>query len=162
MSVRIARARGADDLATVAGMFRDYQRAIGVDLCFQGFAEELATLPGRYAPPGGEILLARDETGAAIGCIALRPLEDEAAAEIKRLYVRPAGRGKGVGRLLVEAALALAREIGYREVRLDTLPQMEAAIALYRSLGFVPTGNYNASPLAGIMHFQFALKLRWA
>ena len=111
----------------------------------KGFAEELAGLPVPYDPPKGEILLARDATGAAVGCIALRPLPD-GAAEIKRLYVAPELRRSGLGRALTEAIMDRARALGYGEVRLDFIPSMKEGHALYRKLGFVEIERYNQNP----------------
>lgn len=144
---RIAPASAAD-LAAVAKLFRAYAAGLSVDLAYQGFAAELAGLPGRYAPPGGALLLARGPDGAPLGCVALRALEP-GVAEVKRLYVAPAGRGHGLGRALALAVLAEATRLGHREARLDTLPEMAAAQALYRALGFAPVPAYYASPVAG-------------
>lgn len=134
-----------EKMPLVRELFREYETAIGVDLCFQGFDAELAGLPGRYAPPRGVILVAFDGERPA-GCVALRPLEGN-ACEMKRLYVRPAWRGRGVGRLLAGAVVARAREIGYSSMKLDTLATMNEAIGLYRSLGFRETGSYCHNPL---------------
>jgi len=153
---RIAAA-GPDDLAAVRALFHDYAASLSVDLGYQGFPAELAELPGAYAPPAGALLLARDAAGAAVGCVALRPMTGEAAAEIKRLYVAPAGRGAGLGRLLAQAILEEARRLGYRAARLDTLPDMAAAIALYRSLGFAPIAPYYTTPVAGTLFLGRAL-----
>ena len=151
MAADIRPARSAEDIATAARLFRAYADGLGVDLCFQGFDAELAGLPGAYAPPGGALLLARDATGQAVGCVALRPTEKAGCAEIKRLYIAPEGRGAGLGRALVEAILQEARSRGYAEVRLDTLPEMSAAIALYRALGFEPIAPYYDTPVAGTL-----------
>ena len=145
----------AGDMATVADLFREYQRGLGVDLCFQGFDAELADLPGDYAPPEGALLLAR-RAGEAVGVVALRPLEP-GIAEMKRLYVRPAGRGAGLGRRLAEAILDAARARGYRAVRLDTLHDMTAAHALYEALGFRRIAAYNDNPLDGVRFYELAL-----
>ena len=115
-----------------------YAAAIDFDLAYQGFAGELAGLPGRYAAPGGVLLLARDRDARIVGGVGVRPHALAGACELKRLYVLPAARGTGAGLALAEAALAFASGAGYRQVRLDTLPKMGAAIALYRRLGFVP------------------------
>jgi putative acetyltransferase len=139
------------ELADAAALFRAYAAALDVDLGFQGFEQELADLPGAYAPPQGALLLARGEDDA-LGCIALRRL-DESACEMKRLYVRPAARGTGLGRALVAAVLAEAARLGYREIKLDTLPQLDAAIALYRSFGFQPIPPYGDHPYEGTLCF---------
>ena len=137
-------------------LFAEYAAAIGVDLDYQGFPAELAALPVPYQPPRGALLIARDAGGAA-GCVALRPLE-HACAEMKRLYVRDAWRGSGLGRRLVDAAVARARALGYTELRLDTLPDMAAAQRLYRRLGFREIAAYNTTHLPGTRFY--ALRLR--
>jgi ribosomal protein S18 acetylase RimI-like enzyme len=151
-AVRLTEAVGAADLELARALFREYQRAIGVDLCFQGFDAELAALPAAYARPGGRLLLAwRGE--ALAGCGALRPL-GPGVAELKRMWTRPAHRGQGVARAVAEALLAAARAEGYRVVRLDTLDSMSAARALYRSLGFVEIGPYYPNPLPGVVYME--------
>jgi GNAT superfamily N-acetyltransferase len=145
-----------DDLPDAAALFRAYAAALDVDLCFQGFERELAELPGAYAPPQGTLLLARGEDGAALGCVALRPLS-EGACEMKRLYLLPGARGTGLGRALVAAVLAEATRLGYREIKLDTLPQLKEAIALYRGFGFRPVAPYGDHPYEGTICFGKAL-----
>lgn len=131
------------DRERVAAILREYEASIGVSLCFQNFAAEVAGLPGDYAPPGGQLILAREpDSGELAGCVAVRPVPGRpGACEMKRLYVRSAGRGSGLGRTLALAAFAEARAMGYRTMCLDTLPSMTAAQALYRSLGFRQTGT---------------------
>jgi ribosomal protein S18 acetylase RimI-like enzyme len=141
----IARA-SVHDLRDVADLFAAYERHIGVDLSYQGFADEVATLPGRYAPPHGQLLIARDRAGRAIGCVALRAMSDARCCEMKRLFVAPEGRGLGLGRALAEAIVDEGARLGYAELRLDTLPTMQDAIALYRKLGFVSIAPYYAAP----------------
>jgi ribosomal protein S18 acetylase RimI-like enzyme len=149
--------RGAADLDAARTLFRDYGDAIRVEACFAaGFDAELAGLPGIYAPPKGEILLTRDGNGAAIGCVALKPLAD-GAGEVKRLYVRPTIQRSGLGRALMEAVIDAARRAGYSELRLDTLPSMAAAQALYRRLGFVTIGRYNDNPAENLVFMSLTL-----
>jgi putative acetyltransferase len=145
--VEIAPA-GPADLADCRALLEEYQRALGVSLCFQGFDQELASLPGDYAPPRGGLWIAR-EGGEPAGCVALRAI-DAHAAELKRLYVKPAMRGRALGRELALTALDAARRAGYREVKLDTLPSMGRAQALYSLLGFRDTGPYNDNPVEGV------------
>ena len=145
----IAPARSAADLDAVVLLFRAYAASLAIDLAYQDFATELATLPGKYAAPAGELLLARDGHGEALGCVGLRPLPTAGHCEMKRLYVVPRGRALGIGRALVDAILAAAVRLGYREIRLDTLPDMVAALGLYRQAGFVPIAPYYDTPVAG-------------
>ena len=156
-AVLISPVRTAAELALAAELFGEYAASLDVDLNVQGFAAELAGLPGVYGPPRGELLLARDVAGASLGCIALRPLAG-AACEIKRLYVRPGARGRDVGAALVGAVTRTARDLGYVEIRLDTLPSMTAAIALYRRLDFAPIAAYGDAVLPGLMYFGKAVQ----
>lgn len=149
---RIHPARSAADFAQAKALFRDYADALDVDLCFQGFDEELATLPGKYAPPAGELLLARGHDGAALGCVALRPLDEPGICEMKRLYVRDAARGQGLGQALIAAIIAAAEARGYSEMRLDSLPSMTAAVALYRRFGFAEIPAYCFNPVASTLY----------
>ncbi len=145
--VQICEAQDAADIAEVVGLFREYEASLSVDLCFQDFEAEVAELPGAYAHPQGRLLLAR-RAGAPVGCIALKPLA-ATDGEMKRLYVCPAARGTGAGRRLVEAVLSAAREIGYRRLFLDTLPEMVEAQRLYLKLGFRETQAYVHNPVPG-------------
>ena len=151
----IHQAISAQDVATARELFREYADWLKVDLCFQGFEQELAALPGDYAPPHGRLLLAFHHE-KAVGCVALRRL-DAATGELKRLYVRPEARGKRTGRRLVEQSIAAAREIGYRRLVLDTLPQMPEAQALYRSFGFVEIPGYYENRLPGVVFMELKL-----
>jgi GNAT superfamily N-acetyltransferase len=151
----IRPARTIGDLDAVRALFREYQAWVAEPCCFAGFERELAELPGEYGPPGGLLLLAL-EAGAPAGCAALRRLED-GAAEMKRLYVRPAYRGRGLGQRLAEAVIAAARAGDYGALRLDSLPKMTSALALYAALGFAPRGSYARHPTPGARFFELRL-----
>jgi ribosomal protein S18 acetylase RimI-like enzyme len=152
--VEIVAGHRGEHVPVIRRLFEEYADALGVDLGFQDFERELAELPGEYAPPGGRLLLALDPEPA--GCVALRPYEP-GVCEMKRLYVRPAHRRGGLGRQLAEAVIAAGREAGYERMRLDTLPTMQAARALYRSLGFVEIEAYRFNPVHGTTYFELAL-----
>ncbi len=137
-------------------LFEEYSRGVGVDLCFQNFSKELAGLPGDYRPPAGALLVGL-VNGEALGCVALHRWADD-VAEMKRLFVRPAGRGSGLGRFLALEVIQRARRAGYRRLRLDTLPSMQTAIALYRSLGFREIPPYRANPVPGSLFFELELE----
>jgi GNAT superfamily N-acetyltransferase len=149
--------RSPDDLAATMMLFNAYAAFLGIDLSYQNFADEMAAMPGKYAPPKGALLLARGPDGAALGCVGLRALDD-GACEMKRLYVTPQGRGLGLGRALAEAVVGEARRIGYEEMRLDTLPRLAAAIALYEDMGFVRIPAYYDTPIAGTLFFALSLR----
>jgi putative acetyltransferase len=155
-SVVLITPASAEDWRETRDIFTEYARSLAVDLCFQGFDEELAQLPGDYAPPRGALLLAKVE-GVVAGCCALRPLDAADypnASEMKRLYVRKAFRGFGLGRQLAEAILDQARLAGYSCVLLDTLDDMEAARALYEELGFEEVPPYYHNPHAGAHYLK--------
>lgn len=153
--MQILQAHLPQHLPAIRELFTEYARAIEVDLCFQGFDRELAELPGRYAPPAGRLLLAREGKRLA-GCVALRQICDD-TCEMKRLYVRPAFRQQGLGRRLAEKIVHFAREIGYERMRLDTLASMTAAIQLYESLGFQRIAPYYDNPLGGAVFLELKL-----
>jgi GNAT superfamily N-acetyltransferase len=153
----IRQATTGDDVERARALFVEYAQWLKVDLCFQGFADELKTLPGGYAPPRGRLLLAGagDE---AFACIALRPLDFTGLAEVKRLYVQPQHRGQRWGYLLAQTLIAEARAIGYRELKLDTLEWMAPARALYESLGFRNCAGYYNNPLPGVVYMSLELQ----
>ena len=146
-----------DDIQLARQLFKEYETAIGVSLCFQSFDQELSNLPGEYAPPSGRLFLAFIDD-QPVGCIALRN-KSESICEMKRLFLRSEARGKHVGRRLVETIIDEARSIGYESIRLDTMPgKMDAAIALYRSLGFEEIAAYYHTPIGDTLFME--LKLR--
>ena len=156
--VAVRPATTAEDVALARALFVEYAKWLNVDLCFQGFDRELATLPGAYAPPEGRLLLVGTPQ-AAFGCIALRPLggEKTPTGEVKRLFVQPAARNGGWGRRLVDAMIAEARAIGYRELKLDTLDWMTDARNLYAKVGFRACAPYYANPLPGVVYMAMTL-----
>ncbi|MBI2213172.1 MAG: GNAT family N-acetyltransferase [Acidobacteria bacterium] len=155
-TIEITPAESRRDVEIAREIFREYEAAIGIDLCFQSFEKELAELPGLYAPPKGRLYLLRID-GEVEGCIALRP-SGEHDCEMKRLFVRPARRGAGAGRLLAERVIADARTIGYSRMLLDTLDSMQSAQRLYESLGFVDAEPYTHNPLTGVRYMQLDLR----
>lgn len=145
-----------EQIAEARILFREYETWLGLDLCFQGFADELRDLPGKYAEPGGRLLLAYSDNKLA-GCIALRKL-DESACEMKRLFVRIKFRGQQIGVHLIERLIADAREIGYKKMRLDTFPpKMGKAVKLYESHGFCPIPPYYNNPHDGVLFMEKVL-----
>jgi len=150
-------AESPEEIEACRGLFREYAAGLAFDLAFQDFERELAELPGAYAPPRGRLLLARAD-GDAVGCVGVRPL-DAGACEMKRLYVAPAGRGRGLGRRLALAAIEAACELGYERMRLDTVPSMTVAHALYESLGFREIRPYRHNPVPGTRYLELELGL---
>lgn len=153
--VEIVEAISAQRLPVVRELFNEYADSLGFDLCFQDFATELAELPGDYKPPDGTILMAMCD-GQTAGCVAVRRF-DQAACEMKRLYVRPAFRGQRVGRILATGSIEAARQMGYLQMLLDTVPWMKAAITLYESLGFEETRAYRHNPIEGARFMKLVL-----
>jgi putative acetyltransferase len=151
----IRAAQGSADIATVRTLFLEYAAQLDFSLCFQDFDDELASLPGDYAAPAGGLWLAEHD-GAAIGCVGLRPLEP-GICEIKRLYLRPAARGLGLGRGLAETAIGAARQYRYSSMRLDTVDSMVAAQTLYRGLGFRERAPYGSHRHPMLRYFELAL-----
>jgi len=154
--LNMAQAQSPAQIAQARELFLEYADSLGFSLCFQSFDQELAGLPGDYAPPDGRLLIAVYR-GQPAGCVALHKLEPE-ICEMKRLYLRPLLRGRGVGRAIAEAVIAEARAIGYRRMRLDTVePVMPNAVAMYRRLGFVEIEPYRANPIAGALYMELRL-----
>jgi len=157
---RIVPALSKETISQARFLFREYASTIGVEVCLGDFERELASLPGLYAPPAGRLLLAIQERagnpGEAIGCAALRKLEPD-ACELKRLYVRPAFRGQGAARELVKELIAEARSIGYKRMVLDTLPSMQVAHKLYRTIGFREISAYQKNPIPNSIFFGLEL-----
>ncbi|HSS18665.1 MAG TPA: GNAT family N-acetyltransferase [Pyrinomonadaceae bacterium] len=154
--MKFIQTESAADVATARKLFEEYATALGFSLCFQNFDKELAELPGNYAAPDGRLFLAVADHQTA-GCIALRKIGD-GICEMKRLYVRPEFRGTGLGRHLAEKLIETARELGYKQMRLDTVPgKMDSAIALYRSLGFNEIEPYTLNPVEGALFFELQL-----
>ena len=145
-----------EHISIARSLFREYADSIGVDLCFQGFEKELDELPGKYSPPEGGLFLAFTD-GSPAGCVAVRSLGADGAAELKRLYVRPAARGKNLGLALTKTAIQRARDAGCRVIRLDTLPSMGDAQRLYRKLGFKEIPPYTYNPIPGAVYMELPL-----
>lgn len=154
--ITIIEAARSEEIAEIRRLFRAYADWLNVDLCFQGFEQELASLPGSYAPPKGRLLLAKARDVSA-GCVGLRPLE-EGICEMKRLWVEPSFSGLGLGRGLAEMIVAAGRELGYETMRLDTMPdRLKAAGHIYETLGFKEIPDYYDNPLEGVSMYELAL-----
>ncbi len=153
--LRIGEIEREKDLNEVKKLFGDYASALGISLDFQDFDQELANLPGDYSPPDGSLLMANWE-GEVVGCVALRKFAN-GICEMKRLYTKPQFRGLSIGRVLCEAIIVRARRIGYERMRLDTLPSMETARALYASLGFTEIEPYRYNPIEGARFMELVL-----
>ena len=155
-ALKIIQARTPDQVAAVRELFLEYAQSLNFSLCFQSFDQELAALPGDYAPPSGRLLLA-ECNGRQAGCVALHRL-DAGICEMKRLYVRPEFRGHKIGRRLAEAAIAEARAAAYQRMRLDTVaPVMREAVQLYRELGFYEIPAYRPNPMPGTLYMELGL-----
>ena len=153
--ISVLPASSDSDTQAVRQLFEQYAASLAIDLSFQNFERELASLPGDYAPPRGALFLCHAE-GTAVGCIGLRPFS-ESVGGLKRLYVVPSFRGRGLARSLVSAAIAAATRIGYSALVLDTLASMQPAIALYESFGFERNDAYYANPLPDVLYFRASL-----
>ena len=156
--MQIAPADSPADLPTITQLFRAYAASLPIDLGYQNFDAELASLPGKYTPPTGALLIARDASDAALGCVAMRPLDEPGICEMKRLYVAPAGRGQGLGKQLARAIIEAARAANYREMRLDTLATMHEAQKLYRALGFTEIAAYYDTPIENTVFMSLTLR----
>jgi putative acetyltransferase len=151
--LKIFQSQSPAHISQARELFLEYAQSLGFSLCFQNFDTELADLPGKYAPPDGRLLLAETDSQLA-GCVALRKLEDH-ICEMKRLFVRPQYRGKGLGRILAERLISEARQIGYTRMRLDTVePFMKDAVAMYRRFGFIEIEPYCENPIAGALYME--------
>jgi ribosomal protein S18 acetylase RimI-like enzyme len=156
MRIKITSLQIPDEVDEVRQLFQEYEDFLGVDLCFQSFQEELASLPGKYGPPDGVLLIAIDGQNS-VGCVALRKLE-EGICEMKRLFVRPKYRGQGLGRRLAKQIIDEAVKLGYSSMRLDTLDKLIEAIRLYESLGFKRRDPYYHNPLSGVLYWELELE----
>ena len=153
---RIVHAGTSQQLEQARALFQEYASSLGFELDFQDFDDELARFPGEYSEPSGCILLALSD-GNAVGCVAVRALDPQ-ICEMKRLYVVPKFRGRSIGRALAEGIVEEARRLGYARMRLDTVPPMEAAISLYKSLGFIRIPPYRHNPIKGASFMEIALR----
>ena len=171
-SILVHPASTPEDLITVRALFSAYAASLPIDISFQNFTQELSSLPGKYdLASGGVLLLAQssdpssspssssssDTPPPALGCVAVRALDGPSCCEMKRLYVTEPGRGQGIGKRLLRSAVQAARDLGYREIRLDTLPSMHAAIGMYREVGFREIEAYYDTPVVGTMFFGLVL-----
>lgn len=157
MAYTVKPARTTDDILAITDLFKDYTAWLNLDLTFQDYAAELASLPGKYAPPTGALYIARSSDGVPLGCVALRPMDQPDVCEMKRLYLSPKGRGLGLGKRLVREVLNEAKKIRYKRMRLDTLPRMQEAIALYEKMGFVRIEPYYETPLRETVFLEIDL-----
>jgi ribosomal protein S18 acetylase RimI-like enzyme len=158
-ALQIIPASSSAQIAQARELFLEYAASLGFSLCFQNFDQELEGLPGEYALPEGRLLLAEYE-GQLAGCVALHKVEP-GICEMKRLYLRPQFRGKGLGRTLAEHLIAEARQAGYRRVRLDTVePVMKDAVAMYRAMGFRDIAPYRPNPMTGALYMELELESR--
>ena len=157
MNFTIRPARSVEDMRAAAELMAAYAASLPVDLAYQDFNSELESLPGKYAPPKGELFMAWDKTGVPLACVALRPLSSRCCCEMKRLFILPNARGLGLGEALTERVIEAARAMGYQELRLDTLPTMEAAIHLYKAAGFRRIEAYYEPTPPGTIFMGLAL-----
>ena len=154
--IRIREASTPADFETARALFLEYAQSLSFSLCFQSFDKELEEIDRQYAGPGGVLLLALHADGTALGCVGVRRIDD-AVAELKRMYVKPAARGLGLGKRLLDEALQRAMALGYAAIRLDTLPEMGAAIQMYQTSGFQPIAPYTRNPVEGALFLEKSL-----
>jgi ribosomal protein S18 acetylase RimI-like enzyme len=154
--MRIKQAQTKTEIEEVRRLFREYEKFLNVDLCFQGFEEELAGLPGGYTPPDGDLLIGLDRE-RIVGCVAVRKIDD-GVCEMKRLFVRQEARGNGLGKKLAHKIIISARKLGYSLIRLDTLEKLTEAINIYNTLGFRKIEPYYKNPLPGVVYYSLVLK----
>jgi ribosomal protein S18 acetylase RimI-like enzyme len=154
--IELIFAETREHLSIIRELFLEYGKSLGFSLCFQDFDTELAELPGEYAPPDGSLILAVDEA-EPLGCVALRKIDD-GVCEMKRLYIKPEFRGRGLGKQLVKAIIDEALKIGYKKMRLDTVLVMKEAITLYRKIGFTEIEPYRENPIEGALYMELDLK----
>lgn len=154
---RIVPVRSEEDIEATKALFYEYTAWLNIDLNYQSFGAEMATFPGKYAPPTGELFLARTGQGDPIGCAALRPL-DKSVCEMKRLFVKDSAKGLGVGKALVLALIDAAKKLGYDYMRLDSLPKMTAALGMYRSLGFANIQPYYETPMPETIFLELDMR----
>jgi putative acetyltransferase len=158
-SIREATQNDLDDVRALMRHYNALLESFGVNLCFQNFEEELAALPGKYVRPEGNLWIARNEMNDALGIIAVKPLEENGACEMKRLWVEDAAKGSGLGRRLAETSISFARDARFKTMKLDTLgTRMQPAVSLYRSLGFVETTAYVHNPERDVLYMQLNLE----
>ncbi len=153
--VNLIEARSPQEIKAAADLFREYNTFLNVDLCFQGFEQELASLPGKYAPPKGEIILAEYQN-EIVGCVAVRPFEGN-ICEMKRLYVKPKAQGLKIGKLLTEAIIKKSKALGYQSIQLDTLEKLEVALKMYEKMGFKTMKPYYENPLEQVVYLTLNL-----
>ena len=154
--MKIKQAQTKTEIEEIRGLFREYEAFLDVDLCFQSFEVELASLPGKYSRPSGDLLMGLDG-GRIVGCVAIRKLDD-GVCEMKRLFLRPEARGTGLGRRLAQEIIMAAKELGYSLMRLDTLDKLSEALSLYETLGFRKTESYCENPLPVVVYLELDLK----
>lgn len=154
--VKLIEAKSKNDFKTAVQLFREYASQIGVDLEFQNFTKEIENIEGKYSRPKGALLIARNENNVSLGCCAIRELE-ASICELKRMYLRKEARGLGIGKNMLSKSILIGKELGYQKMRLNTLPTMDSAIALYQRMGFYEIEPYRFNPIKGTKYFEIEL-----